>query len=916
MTTVVGVCGLLVAAQLRKVDSQRDEAQRVLAETNDSLDATIAARTRELADRESFTTAMLETVEVGIIWCDPDGMVYMRNRAGRAMLGLGDESLDVQSADLAPMMDMLDAGGHPLSVDQYPLHRTLRGEPVLEESMVLGPHGGPYVEVVATGSQIVADDGTVRGAVLVFSDVTAERSAARALDEQRRGLTEAQRLGQIGSFEVDLKTDTWTYSEQMCELWGVEPGSMTSELGLALIVAEDRDRAITFWLDACRVGGAHSQEFRMRRGSDGSERVLRAKVEVDLLADGTPVRGRGTHLDITDLTAAEKAATRANAFFDAVLAATPDFTAVVEQATGAVVYVSRETDILGMEAEQIRALGPRGRASLVHVDDRAQLEAADVAAADLADGEVIALRYRAKHVSGQWRWLSRRTTPFRRDAAGAVVEVLCILRDIDDVMEAEDRLRHAALHDALTGLPNRALLVSRLEGSLARSAEDGREVAVLFCDLDGFKRVNDIAGHAAGDALLLEIAHRLRTTVREQDTVARIGGDEFVLVVEAGERMDSPAATDLADLDVDRGRAVRVAARVAAALERPTAVTGLDHGVTASIGITYAIRRPGGTDGAITAEQVLQEADSAMYLAKRRGKSRFEIFEHGTNTGLAERHRIEQVLRRALQRVAMPGSGTPEPVGIGPTFSAAYQPVFDAGTGRLTGFEALARLTDAAGLPIAPDVFIPIAEETGVIHLLGQTMLGLACGQLRAWRAEVPGLDDMTMAVNVSAIQAQQTSLHGLVHDALTLNGLAPEDLVLELTETALLRLTELTIDALRTLRSEGVEISIDDFGVGYASLRYLATLPVSAIKIDRSFAVGLPHDEVSRKIVYAVAGLAEDMGLACIVEGVETVEQRAALPSGVRIQGYLTGRPESAEHTDVVALCVEGRPLRVAPSA
>jgi EAL domain-containing protein (putative c-di-GMP-specific phosphodiesterase class I) len=221
----------------------------------------------------------------------------------------------------------------------------------------------------------------------------------------------------------------------------------------------------------------------------------------------------------------------------------------------------------------------------------------------------------------------------------------------------------------------------------------------------------------------------------------------------------------------------------------------------------------------------------------------------------------------------------------------------------LVGFEALARLTDSDGLDIAPDVFIAVAEMTGIIHPLGAIMFELVCSQLHRWREELPGLEHVTMAVNVSALQAQHSTLAEGIRRVLTANHLVPADLVLELTETALLQAAHSTITTLRALHADGVGISIDDFGVGYASLSYLATLPITAVKIDRSFTAGLPHDPTSCKIVNAVAGLAADLDLACVVEGVETAAQLDALPNWVRVQGFLTGHPQQPEALDVASL-------------
>ncbi len=315
--------------------------------------------------------------------------------------------------------------------------------------------------------------------------------------------------------------------------------------------------------------------------------------------------------------------------------------------------------------------------------------------------------------------------------------------------------------------------------------------------------------------------------------------------------------------------------------------------------------------GQMTADEVLADADAAMYEAKRGGKDRSRVFAHGMRADLVQRGHIEHLLRSALQTPAAEAPLDIEglhPSGI-PTLTASYQPIFDAGTGDLIGFEALARLSDGSGTAIPPDGFITVAEDTGLIQPLGVRMLELACGQLERWREGPNGLHGVTMAVNVnvSAVQAQQSSLGEDVRHALSMHHLQPTDLVLELTESALLQAAHSTIKTLRGLHDDGVGIAIDDFGTGYASLRYLVTLPVSALKVDRSFTAGLPSDDISRKIVNAVAGLAADLGLACIVEGVETQAQRDCLPLGVQLQGWLTGPAEPAGTLDMVALSRQG---------
>jgi PAS domain S-box-containing protein len=914
MTVLGGALSWRAAVQLRGLDKQRDAGARALDETNHALEATVTERTRELARRQSFTDALLEMVQVGIVSCDADGGNFIRNRAERLIAGLPETAAQgLGPEEAARHYDVLDPSGQRLAVEDYPLLRALRGEAPGPVELLLGPVGGPHREVISHNTQIFGPDGGLLGAVSALTDISHERAAARELGDtarelaaERRALTEAQRLAQLGSFVYDVADGTFTYSEQLLRTWGLPPDADLAWVADDMVHVEDRAVVEQNWHRVLTEGGRAQFEYRIVL-ADGEIRHLRCDIERSSDGSGQPADVHGTHLDITELTVAEKAAQRANAFFDAVLTATPDFTFVTELATNALIYGSRDKDVLGMTPEQLEALDPEERLALVHPDDVHRLLSANIDAADLEDGQVLQVRHRALHSDGQWRWLSRRVTPFRRDDAGAVVEVLGVARDITDVMEAEERLTRAALHDNLTGLPNRALLVDRLEAALARSGRDGREVAVLYCDLDGFKRVNDTAGHAAGDAVLLEIANRLNSVLRDHDTVARVGGDEFVIVVEPWNRPDGggPAGATEPVAASDRALAVRVAERVAEALRQPVSVNGVDHVVSASIGITYAMYTPSARAGTVTADQVLQDADAAMYRAKGRGRDRLEVFEHGLRTDLAERGRVEQLLRRALHRPAVAVAARAQ--GGAPLLSAVYQPIFESDTGVLVGFEALARLTDADGLAIPPDIFIAIAEETGIIHPLGRFMLTLACGQLSTWRTETPGLERISMAVNVSGLQAQHAALGDDVRRALTAHRLSPADLVLELTETALLQAAHSTLTTLRALQAEGIGIAIDDFGTGYASLRYLATLPVTAVKVDMSFTAGLPHDETSRKIVKAVAGLAADLDLACIVEGVETNEQLAALPEGVHLQGFLTGRPQGPETLDVHNLCTDG---------
>jgi diguanylate cyclase (GGDEF)-like protein/PAS domain S-box-containing protein len=424
---------------------------------------------------------------------------------------------------------------------------------------------------------------------------------------------------------------------------------------------------------------------------------------------------------------------------------------------------------------------------------------------------------------------------------------------------AEERFAHTALHDDLTGLPNRRLVNDRLSRALNRSERQGG-VVVLFCDLDGFKRVNDTHGHHAGDAVLVEAATRMVAATRSGDTVGRMGGDEFVVI--CGVSAGDDAAT-LAD---------SVALRIEQAVAEPVVADGTEHRVTASIGIRLA-------DQGDDAAAVLRDADAAMYVAKSQGKNGHALYEPALLAQALDREGIERQIRRALQDDAI---------------EVFFQPVVEPRSGRVRSVEALLRVPDQHGGYLNTLEAVKVAEQTGIISALDERVLRLACTQVATWRRN-PAHADLGLAVNRGAAEIGRPGFYDRVAGVLATTGLDPLALTIEITETALLDIAPHTVADLRRLRAAGMGVAIDDFGTGYASLRYLATLPISCLKVDQTFTAGLPHDLTCTTILRATVGLAADLGMSCVVEGVETVEQLDALPDspGLLVQGYLHARPQ-----------------------
>ncbi len=465
-------------------------------------------------------------------------------------------------------------------------------------------------------------------------------------------------------------------------------------------------------------------------------------------------------------------------------------------------------------------------------------------------------QWRLQNADGSWAKVENVAVNLLDDST--VAGLVLTTRDITHRMALEEQLVHRAFHDELTGLANRALFTNRVDQTLLRAARNAERTAVLFLDLDDFKQINDSLGHAAGDALLTQGADRLRACLRAGDTAARLGGDEFAVLLEGC---------------VDDGEeAMHVAERIASAFARPFTIEDREAFASASIGVAI-------TTGTETGEDLLRNADLAMYLAKKRGKARVERFQSHMHAEVVERLDVLADLRYAIERDEL---------------HLEYQPIMDLETRTISSFETLVRWQHPLRGSIAPADFIPIAEQSGLIVAIGRWVLLHACAHARHWSRSLPHLVPVTVTVNLSARQLGDERLLDDVANALRVAGLRRDQLVLELTESTLLANSEETIGILTSLKSLGVRLAIDDFGTGYSSLSYLHRFPVDVLKIDRSFVEGVADGPGANALASAVIALGRSLGLRIVAEGIETEAQLAALSSlGCRYgQGFLFSRP------------------------
>jgi len=671
-----------------------------------------------------------------------------------------------------------------------------------------------------------------------------DRSLLAQARERQRRLDQALATMGAGVAIADRELTIVEHNRALAEMHGYATGEL---VGRPLAALADEALAGVDFRSLQSSGGLRTESRGRRR--DGSTLPVEIRLDLVLDDDGLAVGLVGIFQDITERKHAEEALRLSEERYALAVRGANDGVWDWNLKASEIHYSARWQTMLGLDPADV-SRSPDEWFSRVHPEDLAGLTEALQRHLG-GESEHFEFEHRMLHRDGAYRWMLARGAAIW-DALGLPVRMAGSQTDITD----------RKVHDPLTGLPNRALFLDRLEGARARARRrEARHFAVLFVDLDRFKAVNDSYGHPAGDQLLVLVARRIETCLRAGDTVARLGGDEFTILLEEVKGIDE---------------AVAITDRVHQAFSAAFAVDGHEIYMTASIGIVL------GDPDTEDLPSLVRDADTAMYRAKVGGRGRSTIFTGEMRDAAVEKLRVETDLRRALDRGEL---------------EVFYQPIVALKTDQIDGFEALVRWHHPHNGLVTPDHFIPAAEETGLILPLGMWVLEEACRQLAAWRQEEPRWQRAWMSVNLSPKLFAQNDLVAQIRSALVRSGLPADRLKLEITEGVLVESPERAATMLAELREMGVGICIDDFGTGYSSLAYLDRFAVDVLKIDRSFIASLSGGSDRVDLVRNIIRLASDLGLHVVAEGVETAEQRRRLVhlDCELMQGFHFARPASA---------------------
>jgi diguanylate cyclase (GGDEF)-like protein/PAS domain S-box-containing protein len=802
------------------------------------------ARDRALHSTNRFLSAIIETSPIAIYATDLEGMITLWNPAAERTFGFTRAEALGRRAPFVPEEKKEEA--------RALRERVLAGEELTDLHLDRRRADGTQIHVGGSAAPLRDEDNRIVGLLVMCSDVTETKRTEAAFKQQlhfTRALIDA--IPNPVYFK-DPEGRYQVYNRAWQELWGDGKdwvGKTVHDMFDEAIAAlhDDRDRPLL-------ARPASVQYEALMPTTDGRRREMLYNKVSFVDQEGKVAGLIGTITDVTGYKETERALEASEARFRVLTESGLDLISVLA-ADGAILYQSLALkNLLGYDPAE--TIG-RNVFELVHRDD---VEAARNAFVRIIETRHFRepLEFRIRHRDGQWRTFESLGTNCVDNPH--IRGVVFNSRDVTDRKAIQQRIQHLAYHDNLTGLPNRGLLQDRLAHSIARAERSGRKVAVLFIDLDNFKNINDTLGHDVGDELLRQVSRRLSECVRAGDTIARQGGDEFIVLLD--------------NLEDGRGSSV-VAQKILNSLRASFPLGGTEQHVSGSVGI--AVYPEDGRD----AQTLMKNADTAMFHGKGIGKNTYQYFTAQMNIAVKRRMTLESALRRAVMQK---------------DFVLHYQPEVDLDTGKIVAVESLVRWKTEDSGTVMPGDFIPLAEETGLISEIGEWVLREACRQNKEWQDR--GLAPRRMAVNLSARQFADKAFLDTVVRVLEDTKLDPKWLELEITESQVMRQTEGMILLLSRLSEMGVHMAIDDFGTGYSSLSYLKRLPIQKLKIDQSFIRDITVDPNDAAIVVAIINMARSLDLETIAEGVETAGQLALLrEKGCRTgQGFYFSAPVSAD--------------------
>jgi diguanylate cyclase (GGDEF)-like protein/PAS domain S-box-containing protein len=857
-------------------DSDREMVERSLELASGELLERNASLKQDLETRRETEQQLTETLSVLASTLDStaDGILVISTLPERRISSFNQRFLDIwkvprevlETLNPQTLIDFV----LPQIVDPdtfLAARADVYGDPETNSFDVLTLKDGRIIERTSLPQRI---DGKAVGRVWSFSDVSERAQAELALQRSEEKFSKAFHRSPLGIVITSVDDDRLVdVNDAFLRVTGYDRAEVIGKTSSELNVWASKDfrREIG---ELLREQG-HARDLQTQFLTKSGE-VLDCLITAELIE----LDGRGCVLslvqDISDRVRAELAIRASEEYFRTLIEKSTDVILVMNR-QAEMTYVSPSMlSVMGYTPEEMRDLNAL---SFVHPDDLP--EAMKTLERTMADpNEEVQTEFRGRHADGSWRMLESVT----RQIAGPDGQPAVVMnfRDVSERKRAEEMIRFMAYHDALTSLPNRDLLRDRMDQAIVQARRNDEHLAVIYLDLDRLKDVNDSVGHSGGDDLLREVTERLLRISRDGDTLARVGGDEFVLLMPQVEKIQE---------------AVNFANRVLDSLRRPVAVGGQEFRVTASIGL--AVFPDDGRD----ADTLIRNADAAMYRAKEQGRDNLQLYAASMNASVAAKLALERELMHAQERGE---------------FVLYYQPIADVATSRIVGAEALIRWRHPERGLVPPDEFIPIAEETGLILQIGAWVLETACRQGAEWERMCPGF---SVAVNVSAKQLREPNFVALVRDALWNSGISAGALELEVTETAAMESPERIAQALGALGSMGVRPVMDDFGTGYSSLSHLKQLPLVKLKIDKSFTNDVTTDPNDAAIASATIAMAHSLKLSVTAEGIETQEQLDFYREHGcdEFQGYFLARPGPPEEITRMIETLRPRPAAPTPA-